>query len=777
MHFSFDYYGLEINVEREYINNIKISVSAQMKINVLAPMSLSETVIKDYIQSNIGRIKKEVKILRTRNEGVLENILKKRIVIFGQVYDSLLLRNEFCNYCDIDKAKHTIRIGTIAEYSAIQIADYVKRKLLSYVSPMVDEIFEEAKTTAEVDVISWRFNVFLKNWVEYNDEKKILYINPQIIEAHKDWLKIAMLDCLLRFNCVTDETYMYVMQSSTHRLKAIKSWLENKKPVEIPYSKEKTDIVLISMANYGYIKDSVNRKLIENGLNPHEFRVDIQNIVRLTCNEKGYFTYDILVSCSNMSSDVIWYKVSCDKTKDEFLINSVDKYYPYPLTPEEAEKFIPPVSGNSFDFEASLFLNKYFPKALSEAVAVPIKSIAEDMGLRVLEVVELDKDVGASGITTFDDSDIPVNIDNNLGFIELPGNTILINADIDDEIDICEKNYIIAHELYHWYKHKPFFSVVNKTFNSNSPKMNAVLCFLQEKANKESTVWSKSFDVIEHQASNAAVLCPVLEKAGKDSKGWSKLFDVIELQADNAAIHIMTPSKMVKKHFLALKEAGLVDVDSMVGVSEVIRSFSEYYCAPMRFVASVLKDTGCIRAVSTSDDKESHIIDLKKMVKYSVSEAETKSRNIRGLPDSFSATLRALIDEDKEERRRMQKSDISHKELAEKYKLPDELFPLVDKSGISERTLSRMRTKDGQEITLQMVLGVCCGLRLSLPETEMLLDKSPFRLRPNIREHYVYKAVIPLFNCCTIGEINEILERAGVRKIGAAKDNYAAKKK
>ena len=53
------------------------------------------------------------------------------------------------------------------------------------------------------------------------------------------------------------------------------------------------------------------------------------------------------------------------------------------------EKFsgelVPVISTDSFEDEAGRFLEKYYPKALKEAVPVPIRQIAENMGLTIIE--------------------------------------------------------------------------------------------------------------------------------------------------------------------------------------------------------------------------------------------------------------------------------------------------------------------------------------------------------------------------------------------------------
>ncbi len=139
-------------------------------------------------------------------------------------------------------------------------------------------------------------------------------------------------------------------------------------------------------------------------------------------------------------------------------------------------------------------------------------------------------------------------------------------------------------------------------------------------------------------------------------------------------------------------------------------------------------------------------------------QSQNKSANIRNMNDSFSATLIKLI-----ESRRASKATKS-------LDSEDAARSLAEKSGIGNHTLSRLRTKNGTEVSLQMILGVCCGLGLSLAETEMLLDKSPFRLQPSIPEHYAYKSIIPLFKDFGINTINEMLDAAKIRRIGNPKD-------
>lgn len=76
---------------------------------------------------------------------------------------------------------------------------------------------------------------------------------------------------------------------------------------------------------------------------------------------------------------------------------------------EEAgnEKFsgelVPVISRSSFGDEATRFLEKYYPKVLKEAVPVPIRQIAENMGLTIIEKELFSDGVDAFGILFLED--------------------------------------------------------------------------------------------------------------------------------------------------------------------------------------------------------------------------------------------------------------------------------------------------------------------------------------------------------------------------------------
>ena len=733
-----DDFGLEIIIKQVYTNNIIISVSAHNMVDVTAPISLSEDSIKAYIRANIWRIKEEKNKLKKKDDSILGRLINKQLSVFGKLYFVVLYKNELYNDFSIDDEHHIIIIRTKTGYSSIEIADYIRKEYYSYIKKVItdNKVFETVKKIIEVNAEHFEIDEALESWAEFNKDNKTVYINPQITEHYKstennnEKLIFVMLDCLYRSGCVTEKSYDELMDLNIKHWKSIKLWVDKNKPSSISRNKFKSSIVLVEKSEYNEIKRQTINKFCELGLNCSRCVVDVQNIISLSCNQTEYFSYKILVSCYNDESDVFWYEVKCDKTKDEFLICDVELYTPTSKDIKDGFKsFIPPVCESDIESEAKRFLKKFYPKALTDSAPVPIMDVAENMGLSIKEVAGLLDYMGVFGITVFEDGDIKDTI-GNIFIADAPKNTIFVDTDIFNEADINERNLIIAHELYHWYKHKPFFNIVNRIKNVNLVQANAVLC-----------------------------LSP--EYIYKSSSKEPTAFDILELQAEGVAAHILLPTESLKKYFSTLEKIGCIDVSSPVGIARVIRSFSDCYGIPERMAISRLEDSGCIMKMAMTEKSTDGKDLLKELVKKEIRMSDEKSRNIRGLNDSFSATLKALIDADKKYRVEEVRKD------ADEDDDPDyTASPLAKASRISDRTLSRMRTKDGQEVTLQMVLGICCGLNLSLPETEMLLDKSPFRLQPTIREHYVYKTIIPLFKYYSTKEINKMLTEAGIRQIG-----------
>lgn len=60
-----------------------------------------------------------------------------------------------------------------------------------------------------------------------------------------------------------------------------------------------------------------------------------------------------------------------------------------------------------------------------------------------------------------------------------------------------------------------------------------------------------------------------------------------------------------------------------------------------------------------------------------------------------------------------------------------------------------------------------CRLQLSLPEAEMLLEKTNFKLNSMKSEGYIYKCILSASAVNSIYETNEMLENNGIKPLGS----------
>lgn len=86
-----------------------------------------------------------------------------------------------------------------------------------------------------------------------------------------------------------------------------------------------------------------------------------------------------------------------------------------------------------------------------------------------------------------------------------------------------------------------------------------------------------------------------------------------------------------------------------------------------------------------------------------------------------------------------------------------------------EKTIQRLRNDEEYPTSIQSVLGICVGLKLWVPEAEMLVDKTDFKLNAMKDDGYVYKCILGACAINTIYEINEMLEANGIAPLGSSK--------
>ena len=91
---------------------------------------------------------------------------------------------------------------------------------------------------------------------------------------------------------------------------------------------------------------------------------------------------------------------------------------------------------------------------------------------------------------------------------------------------------------------------------------------------------------------------------------------------------------------------------------------------------------------------------------------------------------------------------------------------LSPKSGLSDRTIRRMKGDDMYEPTREMVIAVCVGMSLTLDESLDLIHKSAFRLRADSPIDAVYLEILACEGKYNVVECNVALDMMGMKLLG-----------
>lgn len=190
--------------------------------------------------------------------------------------------------------------------------------------------------------------------------------------------------------------------------------------------------------------------------------------------------FDAVVSCTiNLTEESYrgmascdlnqWFLVSCEAVIEDSLksltITNIKQYVPgihQRATGQAVSKNIVPILyKKDLENEATRFLEKFYPAALESPMPVPIEDIAEAMGLEVVEGHRITDNFSVFGEIYFSSGKAEVYdlFKCTTQTLDVRRGTILIDAFTYWERNLgCVKN-TIAHEVYHWYKHRMYAAI------------------------------------------------------------------------------------------------------------------------------------------------------------------------------------------------------------------------------------------------------------------------------------------------------------------------------
>lgn len=492
-------------------------------------------------------------------------------------------------------------------------------------------------------------------------------------------------------------------------------------------------------------------------------------------------------------------------------------------------ELVPIITREQFESEAEKFLLRYYPAALDKPVTVPIEKIAEDMGLNVIEDTMLSDDLAYFGIIVFEDGNI-LDKHKKIVIRNAKRGIVYLDPRVSYERSIGTRRTTLAHECFHWYRHQPYHVLMNM-IGADDNLGKAIQCQIAGNITDSDKWKAVDWMEWQAKGVAPKILMPekttrikadelLAEYGGADKADISvyenvineiaELFDVSRQAAkirlmelgfiraegaypyvDGRYVHgysfetgaldknqtfTISYTDLFKAYCFDREFRKLIDSGSFVyadghvvindqkyidysqngstvltkyansNIDECSLIFTKGYSYQSKY-QGVKYYTQFMRNAAPKEDQVEYSFELNshnKALVEQIKNAGRRSDAIRRYPGSFAETLVQLQKEKK----------LSNKELA-------------DRSLVGEKTIQRLRNDEEYPTTVQTVLGLCVGLKLPLPEAEMFLGKTDFKLNSMKDEGYVYQCVIGVCAENSIYEINEMLKNNGITPLGS----------
>lgn len=840
--------GIPIDIQKKNIKNMHLQIKPpDGHVVISAPSSMDDKAIEVYARTNLSWIKKQIEKFQQQSRSAKRQYVSgETMYIWGKQYYLSFVPDSQKNSFEIQGDK--VILSMREDSTVKQRENYVHEQYRQFLKVEIERLLPKWEKITELHCESWQTKYMVTRWGTCNTEKKKLWFNLQLAQKPIECLEYIILHELIHLRERThNSTFIAYMDMYMKNWRAVRKELNDSKLDYYEAQDESPLQKLIDKKRYDEIKDVVldymSTEVKEKKATLSD--IEIQNVVHIEQVDDGAISFSVIVSCDieysvsstgKVSFTEKWIDVKCkvllgvELTDFEIMHIKECEQQEDSDSDKYSGELVPIFSRDAFENEATEFLEKYYPLALQEPVSVPIRRIAENMGLSIMEESLLSSELDVFGLVVFEDGNIK-DKNKNIVIRNAKRGTVLIDPRVYYERTLGTVNFTIAHECFHWHRHQPYHALM-KMLGANDELGKIIQCSIGSNL-KDSEKW-KAIDWMEWQANGVAphILMPtstakikVTELIEKyqihfDGTDGYRIEEMISALADFYGL-----SKQAVK--MRIREMGYAKIDG------VFTYVNGQYVTPFSFDASALSDNQsftissadlfkayCLnkefrKAIDTGRfvyieghvclDNEKYIVRPDgqiKLTQYALSHIDeccfvfdkgysyeskyqgqkyytqmmyktpeqpnaqeysfelnahnkillsqiqgaSKSANaMRLYPGVFSETLVQLMKERK----------LSNKKLA-------------DASLVGERRIQRLRNDEEYPTTVQTVLGLCYGLKLSVPEAEMLVGKTDFNIKPTNPQNYAYRCALSACAENSIYEINEMLESCGYIPFGSS---------
>ena len=841
--------GIPIDIQKKNIKNMHLQIKPpDGHVVISAPLSMDDKAIEVYARTNLSWIKKQIeKFQQQPRSAKRQYVSGETMYIWGKQYYLSFVPDAQKNSFEIQGDK--VILSMREDSTVKQRENYVREQYRSLLKVEIERLLPKWEQITELHCESWQTKYMVTRWGTCNTEKKKLWFNLQLAQKPIECLEYVILHELIHLRERThNSTFIAYMDIYMKNWRAVRKELNDSRLDYYDAQDESPLQKLIDQRRYDEIKDAVldymTEKVKENKATLSD--IEIQNVVHIEQVDDGAISFSVIVSCDiehsisstgRVSFTEKWIDVRCkvllgvELTDFEIInINECEQQVDSDNDKYSGE-LVPIIARDAFENEATKFLEKYYPLALQEPVDVPIRKIADDMGLSIIEDSLLSSELDIFGLVVFEDGNIK-DKNKNIVIRNAKRGTVLIDPRVYYERTLGTVNFTIAHECFHWYRHQPYHALM-KMLGANDELGKIIQCSIGSNA-KDSEKW-KAVDWMEWQANGVAphILMPTNTAKIKISELVEKYhihfdgtdgYQIEEMISELADFYGL--SKQAVK--MRIREMGFAKVDG------AFTYVNGQYVTPFSFDASALTDNQsftissadlfkayCLnkdfrKAIDTGKfvyveghvclDDEKYIIHSDgrvKLTQYALSHMDecclafdkeysyqskyqgqkyytqmmykTPSQ-VAAQEYSFemNAHNRTLLSQIQRASRsadamRLYPGAFSETlvQLMKEKKLSNK--KLADASLVGERTIQRLRNEEEYPTTIQTVLGLCYGLQLSVPEAEMLVGKTDFNIKPTNPQNNAYRCILSSCAENSIYEVNEMLESCGFEPLGSSK--------
>jgi len=559
--------GIPIDVQKKNIKNMHLYVKPpDGHVMISAPSTMDDAVIEAYARTNLSWIKAQIKKYQEQpRSGKRQYISGETIYIWGKQYFIKFLPNSRNNSFEI--RGNQVILSMNSESTVRQRENYVREQYRAMLKQEIERLLPKWEQITELHCEGWQTKYMVTRWATCNIEQKMLWFNLQLAQKPIECLEFVILHELIHLrNRKHDAAFTACMDLYMPNWREIRDELNKRKLDYYDAHDESPLKKLINSERYRQIKNAALKHLeTESGLDTRKFNISppdikVENVVHIEQPSEGIISFDVIVSCGGQAAarnigqprfTETWLAVHCEVSIGIELTDFSTVSVALCEAQEESENsrfsggLVPAAVRDDFDKEATRFLEAYYPEALVKAVPVPIKQIAESMKLTIVEDARLSKELSAFGMIVFEDGKI-AGADKQTLVRNAKRGTVYIDPHVYYEKNYGTVNSTIAHECYHWYRHRPYHALM-KMIGAKDDVGKVIQCAIRPNS--------------------------------KDTDQW-KTIDWLEWQANGVALHILMPYQTctIKIDALLKKYVDSVDeAEKHLGLEAAVDELKDYY--------------------------------------------------------------------------------------------------------------------------------------------------------------------------------------------------------